>query len=145
MQRNPDLGECFSEAESIATYIVSSVRKASDIRRLMKLAAAGERRNPSGCDCPSAGTDTWGTRQRVSETQGHPAVSRVRLVKEHGSIDLRAVDYQYGLGDTEVAELQIPVTPENVDDLFDATGRKIGDGLHKLYWRERVGLSAWLF
>jgi hypothetical protein len=27
---------------------------------------------------------------------------------------------------------------ENVDDLFEATGRKLKEGLHKTWWRKRV-------
>lgn len=137
LHRNPELGDCFEAAESIATYIVSSVRKASDIRRLMKLArrlsnddilpAAIEEARDLILNELNAAYDSLKGTQQFND-----------LVKEHGTIDLRAVDYQYGLGDSDVAELQIPVTPENVDDLFDAAGRKIGDGLHKLYWKSRV-------
>jgi type III restriction enzyme len=137
LHRNAALGDCFEAAESIATYIVSSVRKASDVRRLMKLA----RRLANDDIVPTAIEDArdliltalQAAYEDLKDTEQFKA-----LVKEHGTIDLRAVDYQYGLGESDVAELQVPVTPENVDDLFDAAGRKIGDGIHKLYWKDRV-------
>jgi type III restriction enzyme len=32
----------------------------------------------------------------------------------------------------------VSIASENVDDLFEATGRKLNEGLHKAWWREKV-------
>ncbi len=34
--------------------------------------------------------------------------------------------------------VKVNIASENVDDLFEATGRKLNEGLHKDWWRERV-------
>jgi len=138
LQRNPDLGDCFEALEEIPTYTVSSVRKASNVRRLMKLARllANDGIVPDAVERARelviAGLDAARTK-----LQGKQQFKKV--VKDSGVIDLRAVAYAYGGGNTGESATQIPVTQENVDDLFEAAGRKLGEGLHKTYWRARVG------
>jgi hypothetical protein len=34
--------------------------------------------------------------------------------------------------------VKVDIASENVDDLFEATGRKLNEGLHKVWWRKRV-------
>jgi len=34
--------------------------------------------------------------------------------------------------------IALTISPENLDDLFEAAGRRLGEGLHKAWWRKRV-------
>jgi hypothetical protein len=34
--------------------------------------------------------------------------------------------------------MELDIAKENIDDLFEAAGRKLGEGLHKIWWRARV-------
>ena len=40
--------------------------------------------------------------------------------------------------ETSGGSLELAVSEENLDDLFDAAGRVIGEGLHKAWWRSRM-------
>jgi hypothetical protein len=61
------------------------------------------------------------------------------IVEDRGEIEIEAVNWDVGTdavpGGTSV---KVNIASENVDDLFEATGRKLNDGLHKDWWRERV-------
>jgi type III restriction enzyme len=40
--------------------------------------------------------------------------------------------------DLEGETVSLNISPENVDDLFETAGRKLGEGLHKAWWRAQV-------
>jgi len=38
--------------------------------------------------------------------------------------------------------IKVDIASENIEDLFEATGRKLNEGLHKFWWREWVATNA---
>jgi type III restriction enzyme len=56
---------------------------------------------------------------------------------------VRAVNFSVGTDlVTEGETIQLAVSAENLDDLFEAAGRRLGEGLHKAWWRHRVNEDA---
>jgi type III restriction enzyme len=61
------------------------------------------------------------------------------IVEERGQIEIEAVNWSIGTDAvSDGASVKVDIASENVDDLFEATGRKLNDGLHKIWWRDRV-------
>ena len=60
-----------------------------------------------------------------------------QIVDERDTLDIRLVSYLYGEDTAHSSGAQqIAVSPENIEDLFKAAGRKLGEGLHR-DWRTR--------
>lgn len=137
LQRAPELGACFAALETIPTYTVAAVRKTTNVRRLMKLARllANDGILPNALELARALVlETLEARREVLEgTEAFQAI-----VKESGEIDLRAVEFSYATGGIRESTASVPVSPENVEDLFRAAGRKLAEGLHKTYWKARA-------
>ena len=61
------------------------------------------------------------------------------IVAEKGKLKVRAAEWRMwaDIGD-ETETVEVEISDENIDDLFDAAGRKLGEGLHKAWWKARV-------
>jgi type III restriction enzyme len=72
--------------------------------------------------------------QRVKDTE------RFReIVEERGQVEIEAVNWEVGAAASRAGDVvKVDIASENVEDLFEATGRKLNEGLHKVWWRERV-------
>lgn len=73
-----------------------------------------------------------------AKTRLEPSSWWTTLVKDAGTIDLRTVEWALGVGPVSEQQSLVEVTQQNVDDLFSAAGRRLGEGLHKSYWRARA-------
>jgi type III restriction enzyme len=64
------------------------------------------------------------------------------IVEERRQIEIEAVNWDVGTDSSYQGDLvKVDIAAENVEDLFEATGRKLNEGLHKVWWRERVKKS----
>lgn len=136
--------KAFAALAAIPSYVVPRPRKTSQIRRLMKFARLlthdeiDEEAVTTARDALLHALDTEYARMEASEFFR-------QIVEERGQIDIEAVNWDVG---TDVvrdgATVRVNIAAENVDDLFEATGRKLNEGIHKLWWRARVqaGLPA---
>ncbi len=128
----------FETIERLPTYIIPTRRKTSQVRRLMKLARAlgNDEIDPNAEGTALA--ELIGVLQaeydRMSSTE-----TFVKLVDERKEVTIRAVDWQVGIDAVERDKpLKLAVSSENIDDVFEDAGRRIGDeGLHKEWWRTR--------
>jgi type III restriction enzyme len=62
------------------------------------------------------------------------------IVEDRAKIEIEAVNWEVGtegINDGEI--VKVDIASENVEDLFEASGRKLNEGLHKAWWRDRVG------
>ncbi len=128
--------DAFKALASLPSYTVPRTPTPNETKRLMKLAL---RLSMDGIrpNAPDQATDLLlgvidKAYERVEGTAEFNAI-----VHERDTLDIQLVSYLYGeesLGDK--AASQISVSPENVEDLFEAAGRKIGEGLHR-DWRNR--------
>lgn len=128
----------FSALAAIPSYIVPRKRKSSQVKRLMKLARLLT--NDELDD--NALTKARAALLKVLNAEYKAAKTSTRfkqIVDDRAQIEIAAVNWDVGSDSTREGEiLKIDIASENVEDLFEATGRKLTEGLHKAWWRERV-------
>lgn len=136
LHRDPKKQECFDTLGKLPTYDVVRVRATTSLRRSIKLARLLDR------DLIT----TDGLEAFVRAVVGVLCTARLELehtewwgnvVRDSGTLDLRTVEWSLGPGLKSETASQIPVTQQNVEELFAAAGRRLGEGLHKAYWRAR--------
>lgn len=137
LRRSPAKKACFAVLKNLPTYDVGRVRATTNVRRAVKLARLLDRDEIThGAHETLQGELVGilqGARQRLEATDWWKDV-----VKDAGTIDLRTVEWGIGVGTLSEQRSLVPVTQQNVDDLFGAAGRKWGEGLHKAYWKARA-------
>jgi type III restriction enzyme len=137
LKRNAALVDCFEAIKDIPSYYLRPVRKLTNVRRLLKLARLLAK---DGLDPAALASARTLLLQTLEERRGALKDTEEfrKRVKESGTILVRSVEYAYG--DEIISEriIELEVTPENVNDLFVSAGKKLGEGLHKLYWKSRI-------
>jgi len=131
----------FATLEQIPSYQLPRSRKISDVRRLVRLARnlsrdlvdaqANERETASLVALLVA------EHERLADNEAYQAV-----IAERGTLTIRRVDWTVGEDQTEEETFDLVVSAENVEDLFAAAGRRLGEGLHEAYWKARVAADA---
>ena len=137
LRRRPDAEAVFEAAAKLPTYYVGRPRKMSHIRRLVRLAsllAADELDR----DAPDVATREVVRAIAAERARLQSGAAFRRALEKHGQLDIRIVDFGYEKGSTARSRSRT-VSEENIDDLFAAAGRRIGDGMHLAYWRKRCG------
>jgi type III restriction enzyme len=136
--RAPSSDEAFAALETLPSYVVPRPRKMSEVKRLMKLSRllANDDLDPDG---PEKATGVLlgvlrDEYDRLKDTEQFEDV-----VAEKGTLEVRATEWRMWADlDGEAETVEVEISDENVDDLFDAAGRKLGEGLHKAWWKARV-------
>ena len=132
----------FAALANIPSYEVPKPRKTSEIRRLMKLARllANDEIDE---DAPDNAT------KKVLDTlnAAYGSLKKTKrfkaLVEENQKVKISAINYSVGSDDASSGEtVELKISPENLEDLFDAAGRKVGEGFHKIWWRHRLAESS---
>ncbi|MBA2345910.1 MAG: DEAD/DEAH box helicase family protein [Rubrobacter sp.] len=138
LDRAGDGDEAFAALEKLPSYVVPRPRKTSEVRRLMKLSRllANDDIDPDG---PEKATDVLLGVLRAEHGRLQDTDQFRNAVDEKGKLEIRAVEWRMwtDLGD-EAETIELDISDENTDDLFDAAGRKLGEGLHKAWWKARV-------
>jgi type III restriction enzyme len=130
--------DVFALLERLPSYQVPTPRKTSQVRRLMKLARllARDSIDPEGPEHATAILQAVldAEHERLQTTEPFR-----RIVDERGRVDIRAVAWElHGELQDKALVTQLDLAAENLDELFDAAGRKLGEGLHKAWWKEQV-------
>jgi type III restriction enzyme len=145
LTRNQSNVELFKVAETLPTYGIERINKASNVRRLIQLGRAL----------------TWDKLETEAlEDFRNRLVSildaeRKRLIrtadfkqalKESAMIDVRSVKTAYGVEnkseDLEESYETVAAVTRNIEDLYDQSGRRLGEGLHTDYLKARVGTGS---
>jgi type III restriction enzyme len=122
----------------LPSYIVPRKRKASQIRRLMKLARLLTNDEIDDDALASARNIVLGVLNTEYET-AKTTERFIQIVDERAQIEIEAVNWDVGTDAIRDGDIvKVDIAAENVEDLFEATGRKLTEGLHKAWWRERV-------
>jgi len=128
----------FAALEKLPSYVIPRSRKSSEIKRLMKLSRLLAHDEIID-DAPEKATEVLLKILRAHYQQQKRTQRFKTIVEDKGTIEVHAVNVQVGTDLTDDAGvIRLDIASENVDDLFDAAGRKLGEGLHKAWWRERV-------
>jgi len=122
--------------EELPSYVVPTQRKVSQVRRLMKLARAlaNDEIEP---DAEEVGFGLMVGVLRSEYARMKDTENFVRLLNDQTAVEIRGVEWQVGLDAVEEDELvKLNVSAENIDDMFEEAGRRIGDeGIHKEWWK----------
>ena len=138
LHRRKGSDRMFAALEVLPSYIVPRKRKSSQVRRLMKFARLLSFDEVDDHAVTRAKASLLKVlnveHKRLKKTAWFKAI-----VEDRGEIEIEAMNWDVGTdtvsGGTSV---KVNIASENVDDLFEATGRKLNEGLHKDWWRERV-------
>lgn len=142
LRRAAGSAKAFAALAKLPSYVVPRKRKASQVRRVMKLARLLTF-DEIDEDAVTSAKNTLvkvlnAEYNRLKRTAWFKAV-----IEERGEIEIDAVNWEVGTDDVSTGEsLKVNIASENIDDLFEATGRKLNEGLHKDWWRERVKNST---
>lgn len=134
--------KAFDALSALPSYVVPRRRKASQVRRLMKLARL---LTNDGIDDDAVSSAKAALIRVLNAEYGRLKESAwfKEVVHDRGQIEIAAINWDVG---TEVVSeggsVKVDIASENVEDLFEATGRKLNEGLHKAWWRERVKDSS---
>lgn len=141
LMRRTDANDCFIAASALPTYSVERIPTQSNVRRLLTLARA---LNYDKLDITAPDR----ARRLVVDILENERTKRsgdggelAEAVKSAGEISLAAVRLAYGHsnGDTtRTSTVTIAAAQENIDDLFAAARRQLGEGLHLEFVRRRV-------
>ena len=126
----------FAALSKIPSYVIPRPRKTKGVRRLMKLARllANDEIKPDAVD---EATDSLVAVlrtefRRLSKTREFKSV-----VQTQGKVKVKSVDWQITGELTGGETIVLDIAKQNLDDLFDTAGRKMGEGLHKAWWKYR--------
>ncbi len=138
LERAADSGEAFAALGQLPSYVVPRAKKTSEVNRLMKLS---RRLGQDEID-PDAQEKAKEVLLGVLRSEYEQAKTTEwfrSVVEEKGKIEVSSVEWRLltALGDQDAETIELDVSAENVDDLFDAVGRKLGEGLHKAWWKSR--------
>lgn len=134
--KDGDLQACFDAYKALPSYTIPRSRRTSEVRRLMKLA-----RLLANDDLESAAIQV-STNALVEVLED--AERRLRSdpdykqeVAGQASVRIRLVDWEIGSQESNEGFIDLDLSDENLEDVFDIAGRKLGEGLHRVYWRAR--------
>ncbi len=128
----------FAALEQLPSYVIPRPVRSSQVRRVMKLARllandALDRDAPEEATAALVST-LDAAYDRLSSTPAFKAI-----VEDKATITVDAVSWRLGIGaETASGALQLTVSDENIDDLFDVAGRALAEGIHKAWWRHRI-------
>lgn len=131
----------FEHLTTLPSYVIPRKKLTSQVRRLRKLATI---LNRYGLDdsAPDGATDFLVSVLEKERAKRRKTAAFKQIVKDSGVLEIRMVEWRYDPGSLPEKKIKIPISDENVNDLFDWAGRKLGDGLHKAYWKHRSANGA---
>jgi type III restriction enzyme len=131
----------FDLLSGLPSYVIPRSKVTSQVRRLAKMATLLAR---YGIDDDAPDDEIAAmvkilvdARRARKNTAGFK-----EIVKESGVLNVRVVQWRYSPDTLPERTIQLPISEENVNDLFDWAGRKFGEGLHKAYWKARAAEGA---
>lgn len=136
--RDPNKAELFEKLERLPSYRVEKITKTSNIRRLMKLARLLSMHDEIAID------ELDKAKKLIVRTLSSELTRLKKLpdfldeVSSNREIEIREVVIEYGEWREESSKItKVPVTPENIEDLFQECNRKLGEGLHMEFWKSK--------
>jgi type III restriction enzyme len=145
-ERDQSMAELFKHAETLPTYAVERLSKASNVRRLIRLgrALAFDKLEPDALE---------DARRLIvaaleSERKQRARTAAFKTAIDAGSqIGVRGVTYAYGDDVSEADALDesfdaVAAVSRNIDDIYEQSGRKLGEGLHKAWVKARVAAGV---
>lgn len=142
LQRRAGTEKLFAALEALPSYIVPRKRKSSQIRRLLKFARLLAFDDVDE-DAVTAAKEALLKVLNAEHARVRKTAWFKSIVEDRAEIEIAAVNWDVGSDvAADGASVKVNIAAENVEDLFEATGRKLNEGLHKDWWRERVSSGS---
>ncbi len=138
LSRAPDSDALFAALAALPSYTIPRARKTNQVHRLMRLSRLLAHDEIDGNAIDKAKAHLL----EVLRTE-YKGVSRSRqfrsIIEEKGKIEVRQVNWRVATDIADAGEnIVLDIAAENIEDLFDGVGRKLGEGLHKVWWKSRI-------
>lgn len=138
LNRDPTKAKLFDRLEQLPSYRIERIQRVSNVRRLMKLA-----RRLTFDEIEETSLDE--AKKLIVKTLSSELVRLSKRAEFVGNlaanqeIEVRELWVEYGEWQELDASktIRVKATPENIDDLFEQCGRKLGEGLHWEFWRAK--------
>jgi type III restriction enzyme len=141
VHQDASLAGCFKLYRALPSYVIPRSRKTSEVKRLMKLARllANDDIDPDALDKATAALleVLLSANAKLTADDEYKEATSGR-----GVIRIRALDWQFGGAGATEAVVEVAISPENIDDIFELAGRKFGEGVHRAYWRARCSADV---
>lgn len=136
--RAKDSDKYFAALSELPSYVVPKSRKTSQVKRLTKLAflLANDELDEGAPDAAVA--HLLGV-LRAEHEKRRETESFKKVIEAAKSVQIGGRRVRLGVAEEGALEERTTVrAEEDLDTQFEEAGRKLGEGLHKLWWRERV-------
>lgn len=133
--------KAFELLSQLPSYVIPRSKVTSQVRRLGKLASLLVRYGIDD-DAPDTETENLVNMLLAERDARENTAAFKQVVKESGVLNVRVVQWRYDPEALPEKQIDLPISEENVNDLFDWAGRKYGEGLHKAYWKARAAAGA---
>ena len=133
---NPDLDECVAALASLPSYVVPRNNRVSEVHRMMRLAR--QLSNTSiFANAPDEARSlvTGHLIERVEQLRGSAEFDQ--LIEEKSALDISGRSHNLEGDSSSTESKQLAVSGENLRDLFESSGRTLGEGLHRDYLQAR--------
>jgi type III restriction enzyme len=138
LQQSEGLKVCFEAVKGLPSYIIPRRKVLGEVQRLGALADA---LTQSGLRA-NAGTEA---REKLVDALEHEYSTRKaldaykRIVTEEGTIPVRPVVLDYGIGTYEATDVrEVPVSEEMIAELYEWARKRLGLDLGLRYWKRRA-------
>jgi type III restriction enzyme len=138
LHRRTRSGAAFEALGRVPSYVIPAARPVSQVRRLMKFARLLSNEDIDE-DAPDKAVEVLMSLFRSVHRRRARTKRFKDIVQRSGRVEID-VDL-VSLWQEEIPEAEstvIDLEDADVDEVFEAAGRKVGEGLHKTWWRERV-------
>ena len=140
--------ELFTRAETLPTYEIERERKRTHVQRLIKLSRylTNDKIEPDALTSARQFIidELEAARKKLSRTKAFKDA-----VKNTSEIGVREVTMEAPIAGEDIDNLTleesfntVTAATENVNDVFNDSGRRLGEGLHKLWLKARVAAGA---
>jgi type III restriction enzyme len=134
--------DAFAALSAIPAYIVPRRRRSSQVRRLMKLARLLANDGIDSDAIDVAKLELLGVLDSALQVAAGTE-QFAQIVDERKEVEIDAINWDVATPVVrDGAKTKVNISGENVNDLFEATGRKLGEGLHQVWWRARAKAGA---
>jgi type III restriction enzyme len=138
LKRHGGSEKAFKLLTGLPTYTIPRQRRTSEVKRLMKLARLLAH-DELDDKAPQKATKKLLDKLHAEYRTRKNTKAFKELVEEKATVKVHAVNFAIAYSTATEGELiEFAISPENLDDVFEAAGRRLGEGLHKAYWRSRV-------
>jgi len=136
--RDSEKEQSFKKLETLPTYRIERIAKSPSVRRLLKFARAltNDEIDKKAWDSSKEFVLDLLNKELVKLKKKK---SFMDIIESKGKIEVRESWLEYGEQSLSTSNnyISIESSPENIDDLFEQCGRKLGEGLHMEFWRSR--------